>query len=96
MIIYGSLRKALSGSAPGSSTATGQFSKLPFKPSARLGAVSLLATRLRNVLQREQQYLELGVLGLETSCALLLGHHGLFCSSGVALLSEGKQQFLHK
>lgn len=64
MIIYGSLRKTLSGSTPGSSTATGQFSKLPFKTwlSARMGVVSLLATRLRNVLQQEQQYLELGVL----------------------------------
>lgn len=64
MIIYGSRRKALSGSAPGSSSATRQFSKLPFKPwpSARMGAVLLLVTRLRSVLQWEQQYLELGVL----------------------------------
>lgn len=64
VIIYGSLQKALSGSAPGSSPATGQFSKLLFKPwpSARMGAVSLLAKRLRNALQWEQQYLELGVL----------------------------------
>ena len=85
MIIYGSLRKALSGSAPGSSTATGQFSKLPFKPSARMGAVSFEAQECAST---GTTVFGVGSLELETSCALSLGHHSLFCSSCVALRKE--------
>lgn len=85
MIIYGSLREALSGSAPGRSPATRQFSKLPFKPrpSARVGAqeCASVGTTVSGV----------GSLGLETSCALSLGHHGLFCSFHVALPTLRKE-----
>lgn len=83
MIIYGSLRKSLSGSAPGSSTATGQFSKLPFKPSARMGAAEA-----QECASTGTTVSGVGSLGLHTSCALSLGHHSLFCSSCVALRKE--------